>query len=141
MKHPETDLIKELLKSVEVLGVLGTANVLKLGRGNSITLDDKRVEFVLKMVAQHYDQTIDDIINSHNKSTKRMLAFRFAVYYLYDSFSLSYKDIGLIFKRHKSMLCRASKEIIEMTNNNKVIKKQKQDFDVLVNDYKTKNNL
>ena len=49
MKKTETDLIQELLKSVEVLGVDATTNVLKVARSNTLTLQDKRVEFVLKM--------------------------------------------------------------------------------------------
>jgi hypothetical protein len=74
MKKTETDLIQELFKSVEILGIDATTNALKIARSNTLTLQDKRVEFVLKMVSEYYMQSIEDIINSHSKSYKRMMA-------------------------------------------------------------------
>ena len=98
MKKTETDLIQELLKSVEVLGVDATTNVLKVARSNTLTLQDKRVEFVLKMTSAQYLQSIEDIINSHNKSFKRMMALKFSIYYLYDAFEFSFTDLKILFK-------------------------------------------
>jgi hypothetical protein len=72
IKKDQTDLIQELLKSVEILGVDATTNALKIARSNTLTLQDKRVEFVLKMVSEYYLKSIEDIINSHSKSTKRI---------------------------------------------------------------------
>jgi len=43
MKKNETNLIQELLKSVEVLGVDATTSILRVARSNSLTLQDKRV--------------------------------------------------------------------------------------------------
>ena len=72
MKQTEGDLIQELLKSVEVLGVDATTNALKIARSNTLTLQDKRVEFVLRAVTDYYMQSIEDMINSHSKSRKRI---------------------------------------------------------------------
>jgi hypothetical protein len=141
MKKTETDLIQELLKSVEVLGVDATPNVLKVARSNTLTLQDKRVEFVLKMVSTQYSQTIEDIINSHNKSYKRMLALKFSIYYLYEVFDFSFGDLKMIFKRDKSLLSRSTKEIKEMILNNSAISNVKNRFDLLITDFKLKNNL
>jgi hypothetical protein len=141
IKKTETDLIQELLKSVEVLGVDATTNALKIARSNTLTLQDKRVEFVLKMVSTQYGQTIEDIINSHNKSYKRMLALKFSIYYLYEVFEFSFGDLKMIFKRDKSLLSRSTKEIREMIANNVTISNIKNRFDLLITDFKLKNNL
>lgn len=141
MKKTETDLIQELLKSVEVLGVDATTNVLKVARSNTLTLQDKRVEFVLKMVSTHYLQSIEEIINSHNKSFKRMMALKFSIYYLYDAFEFSFTDLKILFKRDKSLLSRSTKEIKEMVASNQNILQAKQKFDLLITDFKLKNNL
>lgn len=141
MKKSEGDLIQELLKSVEVLGVDATTNVLKIARSNTLTLQDKRVEFVLKMVSEHYLQSIEDIINSHNKSYKRMLALKFSIYYLYEVFDFSFSDLKMFFKRDKSLLSRSTKEIKELIETNQNIRVVKNKFDLLVTDFKLKNNL
>lgn len=141
MKRSETDLIQELLKSVEVLGVDETTNILKIARSNTLTLQDKRVEFVLKMVSSHYLQSIEDIINSHNKSYKRMMALKFSIYYLYEVFDFSFTDLKLFFKRDKSLLSRSTKEIKELIESNNNVKNVKNKFDLLVTDFKIKNNL
>jgi len=141
IKKTETDLIQELLKSVEVLGVDATTNALKVARSNTLTLQDKRVEFVLKMVSEHYVKSIDDIINSHSKSTKRIFALKFAIYYLYEVFGFTFGELKMIFKRDKSLLSRSTKEIKAIIVTNQNMKSVKNKFDLLTTDFKLKNNL
>jgi hypothetical protein len=141
IKRTETDLIQELLKSVETLGIDATTNVLKMARTNSLTLQDKRVEFVLNMVSQNYIFPIEEIINSHSKSNRRVLALKFSIYYLYEVFDISFGELKLIFKRDKSLLSRSAKEIREMIKTNPSILNVKNRFDLLITDFKIKNNL
>lgn len=141
IKKDQTDLIQELLKSVEVLGVDATTNALKIARSNTLTLQDKRVEFVLKMVSEYYLKSIEDIINSHSKSTKRIFALKFAIYYLYEVFGFSFGELKMIFKRDKSLLSRSTKEIKEIVETNPTIRNVKNKFDLLTTDFKLKNNL
>jgi hypothetical protein len=141
IKRTETDLIQELLKSVEALGIDATTNALKMARTNSLTLQDKRVEFVLNMVSQNYIFPIEEIINSHSKSNRRVLALKFSIYYLYEVFDISFGDLKLIFKRDKSLLSRSAKEIREMIKTNPSILNVKNRFDLLITDFKIKNNL
>lgn len=141
IKRTETDLIQELLKSVEALGIDATTNALKMARTNSLTLQDKRVEFVLNMVSQNYIFPIEEIINSHSKSNRRVLALKFSIYYLYEVFDISFGDLKLIFKRDKSLLSRSAKEIREMIKSNPSILNVKNRFDLLITDFKIKNNL
>lgn len=141
IKKDQTDLIQELLKSVEILGVDATTNALKIARSNTLTLQDKRVEFVLKMVSDYYLKSIEDIINSHSKSTKRIFALKFAIYYLYEVFGFSFGELKMIFKRDKSLLSRSTKEIKEIVETNPNLKNVKNKFDLLTTDFKLKNNL
>lgn len=141
MKNQEVDLIHELLKSVEVLGVEATTNALKIARSNTLTLQDKRVDFVLKMVSNHYMMPIQEIINSRSKSIKRMLALKFSIYYLYEVFDFTYGDLKLFFKRDKSLLSRSNKELKRMIDDNPTINNLKEKFDILITDFKLKNEL
>ena len=54
MKKNETNLIQELLRAVEVLGVDKTMVVLKNATTSSLTLQDPRVDFIFNMVATHF---------------------------------------------------------------------------------------
>jgi chromosomal replication initiation ATPase DnaA len=140
MDSKETILLQEILKSIEVLGITETANALKLARSKSLTLQDKRIEFVLKMVSSYYNITIEEIINSHSKSTKRMFALKFAIFYLYEIFHISFGNLKLIFKRDKSLLSRSTKEIKIVFLNDKYTNSIKNKFDLLVTDFKIQNN-
>jgi hypothetical protein len=140
MNKNETNLIQELLKSVEVLGVDATTDLLRVARSNSLTLHDKRVEFVLNMVSSNYSIPIEEIINSHSKSTRRMLALKFCIYYLYEVFEISFGDLKLIFKRDKSLLSRSTKEMRVMVAENESVNNIKNRFDIIVTDFKIKNN-
>ena len=139
MKYSESDLVSELFKSVEALGISATTNLLRSARSNTFTLQDKRVDFVLKMTAEHYMQTIEDIINSRSKSLKRMLAMKFSIFYLHTTFGFSFSSLKHIFKRDKSLLCRSVKEIKNLITDNNVINKTKTKFDLLITDFKIQN--
>ena len=140
MKQTESNLIHELFKSVEVLGVDATTNALKVARSNTLTLQDKRIEFVIKMVSSHFMQPVEEIILSHNKSNKRMLALKFAIYYLYEVFDFSYTDLKIFFRRDKSLLSRSTKELKKMFDENSNIQNIKNKFDLLINEFKIQNN-
>jgi hypothetical protein len=140
MPKSETALIEELLLSVEALGVEGTTCALRIARNKSMSLEDKRIEFVLNMISTYYNIPIEEIINSHTKSTKRMLALKFSIYYLYDIFDISFGDLKQVFKRHKSLLSRSAKEMRNMISTNEHISKLNNRFDIMITDFKLKNN-
>ena len=82
-----------------------------------------------------------EIINSHSKSTRRMIALKFAIYYLYEVFDISFGDLKMVFKRDKSLLSRSTKEMREMIVINKSVCDVKNRFDLLITDFKLKNRL
>jgi len=141
MKTNDVDLIHELLKSVEVLGVEATTDALKIARTNTLTLQDKRVDFVLKMVSSHYMMPVQEIINSRSKSIKRVLALKFSIHYLYEVFGFSFGELKLFFKRDKALLSRSNKELKQMSDSNSAVKNIKNKFDLIITDFKLKNNL
>ena len=140
MASKETDLLQEILRSIEVLGVIETSNALKIARNKSLSLEDKRIEIVLKMVSSNYNIPIEEIINSHSKSTKRMFALKFAIFYLYDSFQISLGTLKLIFKRDKSLLSRSNKQMKSLFENDKYVIDLKNKFDLMITDFKIQNN-
>ena len=70
-----------------------------------------------------------------------MLALKFAIFYLYSVFEISFGDLKMVFKRDKSLLSRSTKEMRGMFVENQSIKNIKNRFDLLVTDFKLKNNL
>lgn len=137
LKH---DLITELFKSVETIGVDATSNALKFSQRHIVTLGDTRVDFVLNMVSEYYMQSVDQIIYSRSKSRKRMLALKFAIYYLNECFYFSYAQLEPLFKRDKSLLCRSCKEIKVMITKENSIKTAKREFDLIINNFKLSKN-
>ena len=139
MRSTETNLIQELLRAVEVLGVDKTTTVLKIATTSSLTLQDPRVDFVFNMVSTHFYQTIEDLINSKNRSNLRFLALKFATYYLYEHFDISYNELQILFKRDKSLLSRMNRELKDKMDNDENTITIKNKFDFLITEYKLKN--
>jgi hypothetical protein len=139
MKRTETNLIQELLRAVEVLGVDKTTKVLMIATTSSLTLQDPRVDFVFNMVSTHFFQTIEELINSKKKSNLRFLALKFATYYLYEHFEISFNELQVLFKRDKSLLSRMNRELKSKMGNDDGTTKIKNKFDFLVTEFKLKN--
>jgi len=139
MKRTETNLIQELLRAVEVLGVDKTTKVLMIATTSSLTLQDPRVDFVFNMVSTHFFQTIEELINSKKKSNLRFLALKFATYYLYEHFEISFNELQVLFKRDKSLLSRMNRELKGKMYNDDGTTKIKNKFDFLVTEFKLKN--
>ena len=70
-----------------------------------------------------------------------MLALKFSIFYLYDAFEFSFTDLKMLFKRDKSLLSRSTKEIKQMVVNNSNVQQTKNKFDLLITDFKLKNNI
>jgi hypothetical protein len=122
-----------------VLGVDKTTSVLKVATTNTLTLQDERVDFVFKMVANHFYQTHEDLINAKNRSNLRFMALKFALHYLYESFYISYNELQILFKRDKSLLSRMNRELKSTMETDENTKKIKAKFDFLITEFKLKN--
>lgn len=128
----------ELLDSVKNLGVKGVTTLLENARSKTISAVDGDVEFVFKMVSNHYLIPIDEIVNGRSKVFKRRVALAFCIYYLHNNFQYSYSEISPLFKRDKSRISRLNSMIkVEIGKKKSTINETKLKFDFLVNNYIT----
>ena len=70
-----------------------------------------------------------------------MLALKFSIFYLYEAFEFTFTELKMLFKRDKSLLSRSTKEIKQMVVNNSNVQQTKNKFDLLITDFKLKNNI
>ena len=135
-KNESINLLSEILTCVKHLGVKGVTTLLENARSKTLSVVDENVEFVFKMVSNHFLIPIDEIVNSKSKVVKRRIALAFCIYYLHNNFQYSYRELCTLFKRDKSRLSRLNTMI-----KNEVGKKKsnlhdaKLKFDFLVNNY------
>jgi hypothetical protein len=135
-KNESINLLSEILTCVKHLGVKGVTTLLENARSKTLSVVDENVEFVFKMVSNHFLIPIDEIVNSKSKVVKRRIALAFSIYYLHNNFQYSYRELSTLFKRDKSRLSRLNTMI-----KNEVGKKKsnlhdaKLKFDFLVNNY------
>ena len=138
-------LFSELATTVEALGIKETANILNNARSTSLTLEDKGVGFVLRMVCDGYGITIEDLMRRgrERKSGQRLNALKLCVYYLRKAFNLSFKEIGkllgydvsYVFKRHEEIY------ILAKEKTNKAINKKIEQFDLQITEYQLNNKI
>lgn len=143
IKNKAINLLEQLLKTVEGLGIDETTKLLVSGTEDSLNLSDNRVDFVLKIVSVEFKIPIPEMINSYSKSTKRKFAIMFGVYYLHGNFGISFGDLSKLYQRDKGLLCRYFHEIKNLKNNDPSAKgliKYRDKFDIMVSEYKISNN-
>lgn len=136
-------LIEQLMKAVDDLGVETTTKVLQSAQNKTLSLMDKRVEFVLKMVSNEFAMPIEEMINSYSRSTKRKFSIMFGVYYLHGHFDISFGDLNLLYKRDKALLCRYFHIIRNLSKgepSERALIKYRDKFDLLVTEFKISNN-
>jgi len=131
------NLINELLESLKDLGVEGVTTVLQNARSKTLTLNDKNVEFTLKMVSNHYKRPMEEFIKTRSRDGRRRNAIAFCIYYLHNEFDYSFGQLQYIFGMDKSWLSRLNTMIKndgkrKGSSNYEV----KQKFDLIIKDYK-----
>jgi len=127
-------LFEFLLKSVKHFGVEQTTFIIKTALTKQLTFKNNDVDFVFKMVCSELKIEIDDVIFSNDKSIKRKYALMFVVYYLHQSFFISFGDLSYLIKRDKSLLYKYYSEIKNLTQEETLIQ-YKNKFDLLVSEY------
>jgi chitinase len=130
------NLVNELLESLKEIGVDGVTTLLQNARSKTLTLNDKNVEFVLKMVSNHYKRSMDELINTRSRDGKRRNAIGFCVYYLHNQFEYSFGQLQYVFKMDKSWLSRLN-AMIKRDGKRKgsVNFEVKQKFDLIIKEY------
>ena len=132
------NLISEVLESVRDLGVKGVTVALQNARSEKLSINDKNVDFTLRMVSSYYKIPVNEMINSNSKTGKRKIALAFAVYYLHNTFMYSLGDLHNVIKRHKSWLSKLNKMIMAELLKNNSIAEAKKKFDAEINSFLNK---
>lgn len=133
-------LFQELLNTIESIGVDETTKALSIARRETLSLQDKRIDFIVKSVCESFNVATDEVFTSKDRNTNRLYAFKFIVYYLYECFDFSYPEIALITKKDVAWVYRKVKELEEVKKDKKnSLLKKFQKFDVLVNEFKITN--
>jgi len=100
------DLLSEVFRSVEIMGVQSTVKCLQDARFNSMTLNDKRIEYILKEVSVETGVKIERIINGTDKTDERKIAVALCVFFIKRELHHSYSDMKKILKKDEAALSR-----------------------------------
>jgi hypothetical protein len=121
------DLFNEVFKTIEVVGVEETAKSLQRARYEALTLNDRNVEFILKLVSSQTKVPIERIIHGTDKTDSRKIAIALCVYYMKTELMYSYGTIKRVLKKDQAALSRYYSMIkkVDLTN-------PKGEFDVLL---------
>jgi hypothetical protein len=111
-KAKPDDIFTELVKTVEAIGVDGTANALKNARVEQLNLADKNVEFIVSLTTTTFKMTFEDIVDSRTKVGHRVHAMKIMCFYL-NNFGYSIVDIAALIKRDKGLVSRYCKEVAQ----------------------------
>lgn len=113
-KNSEPSLLfLELYESVKQIGLKGVTTILQNSRSGSVTISNEDIDFVVKMVSNHYLIPVEEIISGKNKSVKKRLALGFASYYLNNVFGYTLRELEQKLKKDKATLSRFNKWITE----------------------------
>lgn len=135
-------LLDELFNTVEVLGVEETSNLLIKSRTQKLTLQDERISFIFSTVSSIFKISIEQILNSTDKSTKRIHAFKFIVFYLRESFYMSFPEIGKVLNKSTSYVFKKHKELKELKKNKKdTLQPKFEKLDLIITEYQLKNKI
>jgi hypothetical protein len=139
-KNNANILLQEFLSTIETIGVDETIKALSIARKETLSLQDKRIDFLVKMICQSFNVSPDEVFTSKDRNTNRLFAFKFIVYYLYEAFDFSYPDISLVTHKDVAWVYRCHKELENILLDKKnSLQKKFSKFDLLINEFKLNN--
>ena len=124
-----TQVLDELLTTIEVIGLDNTIKNLKEAKSNFLTLDDYDIDFILSSVVKVTGVSKDSIIFGRDRNDERKISVALCVHFIKDEFNYSYSDIKKILKKDEAALWRYN-SIIENVPTN-----PKTEFDKKISGY------
>ena len=139
-----TEILSELFKTIEILGINGTIETLKDAKNKKQLVDDIDIDFVLDAVSQTTGLNKDRILYGNDRSDERKIALCLSVYFIKNNFHYSYSEIKKIFKKDSSVLSRYNSYVKNLpknpkTNFDKTIDKFCKEINYLINKRNLKN--
>jgi chromosomal replication initiation ATPase DnaA len=122
----EALLIKELSKTITVIGIEKTMTVLKSERQKNISFQDERVDTLLKMICSEFGIQVSDCLGN-SKVWQKKYAIGLCCYFAKKKLGVKMTEISPFFEKSRSLLSKYQ-TMIESTKG--VNKKEKKVIEV-----------
>lgn len=136
-------LLREISVSLKQFGSLRVISILSDARKIAMEeklFENKNVDLITKLICKEFELSPAELINSKNKLNKRKIAFSLIIYYLHNSFNMSFGDLKIIFKKDRALFFRYNELVIKgIKNKTENIIKLKNKFDLIIKKNKSNN--
>jgi chromosomal replication initiation ATPase DnaA len=118
-----TQILDELITTVESIGVEKTVQSLKEARTKSLILSDINVENIIKIVEDATGVKKERILHGNDRTDERKISISLCIYYIKKEYGYSYAELKKIFNKDEAALYRYF-QIVDLLPT-----KPKSDFD------------
>lgn len=118
----EALLIKELSKTITVIGVDKTMIILRSERQKNVTFKDERVAELLKMICEQFGIQVSDCLGN-SKIWQKKYAIGLCCYFAKNKLSVKPTEISVVFEKSRSLLSKYLTMIESIKGVNKKEKK------------------
>ncbi len=140
-----SDVINEVFRNVDIMGIEDTVKVLRKARSEFLTLQDRGIEGILKVIIEYTGVTLERLIHGTDKTDERKIAIALSVYFIKTDLGYPYADIKKIMKKDEAALSRYFGLIKSLNPNNlrgdfdKTLYKSYQELNILFTEQKLAN--
>jgi hypothetical protein len=135
----EIVLLEELLSLVKNKGYTKAINILKKNNTSIFNLDNEYDKFVVEMIAETFELSTTDLLQSRYSRGNMKYAIGFCVYYLYQNKTLGYIGKNIFKDKNLTLLSRYRQLIFDLTKKDLPYFEIKEDLDKKIENYKLKN--
>ena len=111
----EIVLLEELLSLVKNKGYTKAINILKKNNTSIFNLDNEYDKFVVEMIAETFELSTTDLLQSRYSRGNMKYAIGFCVYYLYQNKTLGYIGKNIFKDKNLTLLSRYRQLIFDLT--------------------------
>jgi len=135
----EIVLLEELLSLVKNKGYTKAINILKKNNTSIFNLDNEYDKFVVEMIAETFELSTTDLLQSRYSRGNMKYAIGFCVYYLYQNKTLGYIGKNIFKDKNLTLLSRYRQLIFDLTKKDLSYFEIKEELDKKIENYKLKN--
>jgi len=135
----EIVLLEELLSLVKNKGYTKAINILKKNNSSIFNLDNEYDKFVVQIIAETFELSTTDLLQSRYARGNMKYAIGFCVYYLYQNKTLGYIGKNIFKDKNLTLLSRYRQLIFDLTKKDLPHFEIKEELDKKIENYKLKN--
>lgn len=135
----EIVLLEELLSLVKNKGYTKAINILKKNNSSIFNLDNEYDKFVVQIIAETFELSTTDLLQSRYSRGNMKYAIGFCVYYLYQNKTLGYIGKNIFKDKNLTLLSRYRQLIFDLTKKDLAYFEIKEELDKKIENYKLKN--